>query len=589
MAAKMVPLRLIISYFLPHIRKYKWSFYLVFIGYGMSFFLGGIIQPLYYKEIMDTVTSAENSTAVANKLVELVWAVGAIIVIRNIGHRLTDYVMVFCQSKILQELNNYTLAKLQDHSYQFFVNNFQGSLVAKTRRFVRSFEALHDKIVYSFLQTVIQLLGVFVVLFLIAPAIAWFFALWCLLFIGLSVLLVQKKRIYDLKEAAADSRKTGGLADAITGFLNIKTFAALSKEIERFEEITDDEEKARRSAWNFNNLIMIVHSVVWLVLEVVGLYLVVKFWIDGAVSAGTIVLVQTYFMVIGGIMWNLREAITSSMRAVSDASEMIEIFEQRPDILDPAYPEPCRIKDGRIVFDRASFAYGDSISVFKDFNLVIEPKQKVGLVGSSGAGKTTVTKLLLRFVDVVGGSIIIDGQDITKMAQDELRDKIAYVPQDPVLFHRSLRENIAYGRPDASEEEIIEVAKKANAHDFIARFPQGYDTFVGERGVKLSGGERQRIAVARATLKNAPILILDEATSSLDSLSEKYVQEAFAWLMEGRTVIVIAHRLSTIRRMDRIIVLDYGSILEEGKHEELIRKKGMYYNLWVHQSDGFIS
>lgn len=590
MAEKIVPLRLIISYFLPHIQKYKWTFYLAFVGYGISFILGGIIQPLYYKEIMDIITSSvEDSATVADKLIAVVWTIGIVIVIRTVVHRLTDYAMVYCQSKILQELNNYAFAKLQNHSYQFFVNTFQGSLVAKARRFVRSFESLHDKVVYSFWQAAIQLFGVFIVLFIVAPGVAWFFAVWCLFFIGLSIFLVQKKRIYDLKEAAADSRKTGGLADAITGFLNIKTFVTLAKEIRTFEEITDYEEKARRSAWNFGNLIHIVHSVVWLILEVVGLYIVVSFWVKGFVSAGTIVLVQMYFFAINGIMWNLREAITSSMRAISDASEMIEIFERKPEILDPVVPEPCRIKEGRIVFDRASFAYGDSISVFKGFDLVIEPKQKVGLVGPSGAGKTTVTKLLLRFVDVVDGAIIIDGQDITKIAQDELRSKIAYVPQDPVLFHRSLRENIAYGRSDASDEEIIEVAKKANAHDFIVKFPEGYDTFVGERGVKLSGGERQRIAVARAMLKNAPILILDEATSSLDSISEKYVQEAFARLMEGRTVIVIAHRLSTIRRMDRIIVLDDGRILEEGKHEELIRNRGMYYNLWAHQSDGFIS
>lgn len=589
MAAKIVPLRLIISYFLPHIQKYKWTFYLVFVGYGISFVLGGIIKPLFYRDIIDVVTSAENRAAAADSVITLVIIVAGVAILQNVIHRLTDYAMVYSQSNIMRELNNYAFAKLQNHSYQFFVNTFQGSLVAKTRRFVRSFEALHDNLAFAFWQAAVQLSGIFIILFMIAPVVAWFFAGWCLFFVCLTAFMVQKKRKYDLQVAAADSKTTGGLADSITGALNIKMFASITREKELFAGITDNEEKVRRFAWNFNNLIMIVHSAVWLVLEIVGLYLVVKFWIDGAVSAGTIVLIQTYFAIIAGIMWNLRSAITNVMRAVSDASEMIEIFERRPEILDPAVLEPCCINEGRIAFDRVSFAYGDGISIFNDFNLVIEPKQKVGLVGPSGAGKTTVTKLLLRFVDVVGGVVLIDGQDITKMAQDELREKIAYVPQDPVLFHRSLRENIAYGRPDASDEEIVEVAKKANAHDFIARFPQGYDTFVGERGVKLSGGERQRIAVARAMLKNAPILILDEATSSLDSLSEKYVQEAFARLMEGRTVIVIAHRLSTIRRMDRIIVLDYGSILEEGKHEELIRKKGMYYNLWVHQSDGFIS
>ncbi|MBI2064635.1 MAG: ATP-binding cassette domain-containing protein, partial [Candidatus Yanofskybacteria bacterium] len=289
------------------------------------------------------------------------------------------------------------------------------------------------------------------------------------------------------------------------------------------------------------------------------------------------------------MMWELRGAITNSMRAVSDASEMVEIFEEKPDILDPEDPEPCRIADGRIVFDKISFAYEDQNAIFKDFSLTIEPGQKVGLVGFSGSGKTTITKILLRFVDIAGGVLTIDGQDITKITQNDLRSRIAYVPQDPVLFHRSIEENIAYGRPDASEQEIIDVAKKANAHDFISKLSHGYKTFVGERGVKLSGGERQRIAIARAMLKNTPILVLDEATSSLDSVSEQYVQEAFSRLMDGRTTIAIAHRLSTIRKMDRIIVLDDGVISEEGSHKELIARGGEYYELWTHQSDGFIS
>ena len=471
----------------------------------------------------------------------------------------------------MKELSNYSFKKLQDHSYQFFVNNFQGSLVAKTRRFIRSFEVLQDNITFTFWKVILQLSGMFAVLFVVAPSVARFFALWALFFICLMTFLVQKKRKYDLRAAAAESRTTGGLADAITGFLTIKMFTSIEKEKKIFEEITDNEERMRRSSWNFNNLIMVIHSIVWLVLEVVGLYLVVSSWIKGA------------------IMWDLRGAIINSMRAISDASEMVEIFEQKPEILDPEDCEPCRIIGGKIVFDNISFSYGDEISIFKNFNLNIESGQKVGLVGLSGSGKTTITKILLRFIDINGGAVTIDGQNISRIKQSELRNRIAYVPQDPVLFHRSLRENIAYGKPDASDDEIIEVAKKANAHDFISRLPLEYGTFVGERGVKLSGGERQRIAIARAMLKNAPILILDEATSSLDSISEKYVQEAFARLMESRTTIAIAHRLSTIRKMDRIIVIDRGKIVEEGGHDQLINNMGIYHSLWTHQSGGFIS
>jgi len=274
--------------------------------------------------------------------------------------------------------------------------------------------------------------------------------------------------------------------------------------------------------------------------------------------------------------------------ALDNAKEMVDTFEEPLGVKDVASPETCRMKNGHIQMENISFKYDGDISVFNNFSLDIKPGEKVGFVGMSGAGKTTITKLLLRFADVDGGKIMIDGQDISKITQDDLRLHISYVPQDPILFHRTLRENIAYAHPDAAEEEIIQTARHAHAHDFITASPKGYDTFVGERGIKLSGGERQRVAIARAMLKNAPVLILDEATSSLDSISEHHIQEAFTNLMEGRTTLVIAHRLSTIQKMDRIIVLDLGRIVEEGTHEQLLANKGLYYKLWTQQSQGFI-
>jgi ATP-binding cassette subfamily B protein len=257
-------------------------------------------------------------------------------------------------------------------------------------------------------------------------------------------------------------------------------------------------------------------------------------------------------------------------------------------ITDPKRPQRVAIKDGSITIDHISFAYTDSSEVFKDFTLVIPAGQRVGLVGHSGSGKTTITKLLLRFVDVQHGSIMIDGQDVRSITQDDLRSKIAYVPQEPLLFHRSIAENIAYGKPDASNKEIHTASARAHAHEFIERLPQKYETLVGERGVRLSGGERQRVAIARAMIKNAPILILDEATSALDSISERHIQAAFANLMEGRTTLVIAHRLSTIQKMDRIIVFERGTIVEDGTHDQLLANDGPYAALWREQTNGFI-
>jgi ATP-binding cassette subfamily B protein len=269
---------------------------------------------------------------------------------------------------------------------------------------------------------------------------------------------------------------------------------------------------------------------------------------------------------------------------------MISMLEEPAELTDPEHPEPVRIQRGDIHFNAAVFRHdGADDPIFSGLDLHIKPGEKVGLVGHSGSGKTTLTRLLLRFSDIQGGTITIDGQDITAISQDDLRRHIAYVPQEPLLFHRSVHDNIAYGQARASRQAVESAAKMASAHEFIVSLPQGYDTLVGERGVKLSGGQRQRIAIARAMLKNAPILVLDEATSALDSESEVLIQAALWKLMEGRSAIVIAHRLSTIQKMDRIIVLDKGVIVEEGSHKQLIgRQGGTYAKLWAHQSGGFI-
>ncbi|MEK9182475.1 MAG: ATP-binding cassette domain-containing protein, partial [Patescibacteria group bacterium] len=268
--------------------------------------------------------------------------------------------------------------------------------------------------------------------------------------------------------------------------------------------------------------------------------------------------------------------------------EVVDIFDTPIDILDPKKPESLRIHEGRVVFKDVSFAYKGGNSVLQNFNLNITPGERIGLVGRSGAGKSTITKLLLRFVDISEGDILIDGQNIKNVTQNDLRSVISFVPQESILFHRTIRENIAYSRLEATNEEVENIAKKSFAHDFIIKFPKGYDTLVGERGIKLSGGERQRIAIARAMLKNSPILVLDEATSSLDSVSEKYIQDGFEELMKGKTTIVIAHRLSTISKMDKIVVLENGNIAEMGSHRELLDRGGVYAGLWGHQSGGFL-
>lgn len=318
------------------------------------------------------------------------------------------------------------------------------------------------------------------------------------------------------------------------------------------------------------------------------LWLSIRVIADGSASIGGVLLAQFYIARTSGDLSHLQSIMSRISTALSDAAEMTDILDDEPDIQDVPEPEPLLVRKGAVHFDRISFAYEAGESVFRNLSLTIRPGERVGLVGHSGSGKSTLVKLLLRFSDVSDGRITIDGQDITKVAQDELRSNIAYVAQEPVLFHRTLAENIRYARPSATDKEVREAAQHAHAAEFIESLHSGYDTLVGERGVKLSGGEKQRVAIARAILSNAPILVLDEATSSLDSESEKLITGALENLMKRRTTLVIAHRLSTIQSLDKIVVMADGKIVEQGTHTELLALQGHYCALWKHQTGGFL-
>ncbi|MEK7076743.1 MAG: ABC transporter ATP-binding protein, partial [Patescibacteria group bacterium] len=393
---------------------------------------------------------------------------------------------------------------------------------------------------------------------------------------------------YDIKRAAADTLTTAQLADGITNNVNVKLFTNYEGEEKRFSGVTQAQFFLRKKSWDIGTWGDIVQGALMVAVEFAVIYLSVKGWQKGLLGVGDIALLQTYLFRMFDKLWSVGRNIRVVYEALADANEMTEILLSPHEVQDAPDARTLAVKKGEVSFNNVSFTYPNGISVFKDFNLRIAPGERVAFVGPSGGGKSTIVKLLLRFFDARGGEITIDGQNIAKVTQDSLREALAFVPQDPILFHRSLMENIRYAKPSAGDEEIIAAAKLAHAHEFISSFPGGYDTLVGERGVKLSGGERQRVAIARAILKDAPILVLDEATSSLDSESELHIQDALRKLMKGRTTLVVAHRLSTIMQMDRIIVVERGSIVEEGKHKELVKaKKGLYQKLWEIQAGGF--
>ncbi len=383
---------------------------------------------------------------------------------------------------------------------------------------------------------------------------------------------------------AWDTKVGGTLADALTCNAVVKSFGAEEREDARLARVVGKWRKRVRRTWMRFTMSSTVQLIVLLGMRasVVGGALLL--WIAGKATPGDVTYVLTSYFVIHGYLRDIGFHVNNLQRAVNDMEELVAIHDEVPGILDAKDAKTLKVAGGNIVFDDVTFHYrGHSTPLYRNLKVEIEAGERVGLVGRSGSGKTTFVKLIQRLYDIGGGRILIDGQDVSKATQASLRQQIAIVQQEPILFHRSLADNIAYGRPGARFDEVVEAARLANAHEFIERLPHGYGTLVGERGVKLSGGERQRVALARAFLADAPILILDEATSSLDSESEALIQEAMQRLMHGRTSIVIAHRLSTVRALDRILVFDRGQIVEEGTHRTLVASGGIYRTLFERQ------
>ena len=389
--------------------------------------------------------------------------------------------------------------------------------------------------------------------------------------------------------AAIDSEAGGVLADSITNAITVKTFTGRLFENDIFREVTERMRKAQMFTWRLGEYMDAFQSAFMFVIEFVMMYAAIKLWQQGLLTIGDFALIQGILLGIFFKIWDFGRAIRHTFTALAEADEMVQILKETPEVVDSRGAKELQVQTGRIEFQHVYFSFNQTRRVLRDMSFVIEPGEKIALVGPSGAGKSTITKLLFRFYDVERGKILVGNQIIAKVTQESLRANIALVPQEPILFHRSIMDNIRYGRREATDEEVMEAAKKAHAHEFIEGLQDGYNTYVGERGVKLSGGERQRVAIARAILKNAPILVLDEATSSLDSESEALIQEALSELIRDKTTIVIAHRLSTIMKMDRILVIDNGQVVDSGTHAQLLRKKdNIYKKLWEIQAGGFI-
>jgi ATP-binding cassette subfamily B protein len=549
-----------------------------------------LFMPVFSGHLVDAMTSGASDPAARRAAFVAFGAIVALGLVSMILRLVGLQAIVPFTLRIMSDVSRDAFMRVQRFSTDWHANSFAGSTVRKITRGMWALDLLNDTILMALLPSLAVLLGSMILLGLHWPSLGLVIGVGALIYIPMIVVFTTRYIAPAARVSNAWDTKVGGtLADALTCNAVVKSFGAEAREDARLARVISRWRRRVRRTWLRYNYTSTAQLAVLLCLRgsVIGGALLL--WMAGRASPGDVTYVLTSYYIIHAYLRDVGMHINNLQRSVNDMEELVAIHDETIGITDVAGALPIDVRGGRIVFEDVTFHYGGHRTPLYDGLAVdIGAGERVGLVGRSGSGKTTFVKLVQRLYDVSGGRILIDGQDIARATQYSLRSQIAIVQQDPILFHRSLAENIAYGRPGASMAAIEQAARLANAHEFILRLPKGYGTLVGERGVKLSGGERQRVALARAFLADAPVLILDEATSSLDSESEALIQEAMERLMKGRTSIVIAHRLSTVRNLDRILVFDRGEIVEQGTHASLAnRTGGLYRGLFERQATEF--
>ncbi len=551
--------------------------------------IGSIVStlvPIYYKRFFDELTRPGITRAA---LIDTIVIIAWIQAVQWIFWRAAGLINNRFQPRVIQDLLQTCLTYLHRHSFSFFNSNYVGSLIKRVNRFADAFENLADNVTWYLLKLFLNMAVILIVLFSREAKLALAVIVWIMLYLVINWILTNYKFKHDQAHTAAETRVTGLLADTITNHSNVKLFNGSAREANGFLNATGEARRLRTYTWDLDAIFEGFQTALMVGLELLMFVLAIRLWQEKTLTVGDFVLIQAYLLTIFEQVWNLGRTVRHMYERMAEAGEMTDILLTPHEIRDARRALALVVTAGRIDFERVSFCYHETRPIIKKLSLAIKSKEKIAMVGPSGAGKSTLIRLIMRAHDAAAGKILIDGQNIERVTQESLWQNIGFVPQEPLLFHRSLMENIRYGQPSASDEEVIEAAKLARCHEFIMELQDGYGTFVGERGVKLSGGERQRVAIARAILRNAPLLLLDEATSSLDSESERFIQSALTELMKNKTVIVVAHRLSTIMKMDRIVVIDRGEIIESGTHQELLKKTaGMYRKLWELQVGGFL-
>lgn len=576
---------LVIKYFWQVAKGFKISLFVTVLGSILAASLD-IYIPLQLLKLWNVLST--NDFTLVNQAREVIILILVLGLIRWGIRRGSIFSFFYFAANTMAGLREQAFSYMIGHSHSFFANNFGGSLTQKINKYARSFDRLMDSLIDDGIPLVIRSVGTVIAIYTLFPKYAYILTIFCLVFLITALVYTRLKMKYDVMAAYADTKTTGAIADSIGNHSSIQLFGGNEYEKLKVGEVIQQQKKLTVFNWYLWGGLSTIESLYTIGIEFIIFWVAISDWKIGLIGLPVIVLIQSYLGRLIENLWRFSNIVRTFYDSFSDAEEMALILNTPYEIEDKTTQILENVK-GKVTFDKVTYVYDkNNTKVFDNFSLIIPAGQKIAIVGSSGAGKSTFVNLIMRLFNLTSGKILIDDIDITSISQKNLRDQIAFVPQSPILFHRTLMENIRYGRRDATDEEVKKASSLAHCDDFIGRLPQGFETYVGERGIKLSGGERQRVAIARAILKDAPILVLDEATSALDSESEMLIQDALNNLIKNKTTIVIAHRLSTIRAMDRIVVIEDGKIIEDDTHEELINKdEGTYKKLWNLQAGGF--
>jgi ATP-binding cassette subfamily B protein len=569
-------------------RQYR-RWYLLMIALETINSTCGILIPYATGQIIKAVTQAhEQSLSLVEHLKGPLWLFIALAIGEVVFARAGGGVQIIIGPRQRQTVTRAMYAYLQHHSHRFLSNDFAGSLAHKISETSMGYSQTIWTLIFDFYPMVIVFSLAIFMLGRAHRGLAEFVAIWAVCFVSLSFWLATRTRPFAVAASAARSETTGKVVDAVTNLTSTRLFARLDYEREYLDSQLRKEMRAVRRSNSYSERVRWFQYSAAAVLKIGVLYYALQLWGRGEITVAEFVVASTTTLLIINEARNLSRRFLEFFEYLGNVANGVHTLVRPHEVVDQPGAQRLPVERGRIEFQDVSFGYSDEQLIFQHLNVTIPAGQRVGLVGFSGSGKSTFVSLILRLYDPQGGKILIDGHEIRAMTQDSLHSQLSLIPQDPNLFHRTLMENIRYGRLDATDEEVVDAARKAYADEFIRKIKDQYSSLVGERGVKLSGGQRQRIAIARVVVKNAPILILDEATSSLDSITEQAIQETLNEVMQGKTVIVVAHRLSTIAHLDRILVFDQGRIVEDGTHEELLALGGSYHRLWSRQAGGFV-